>query len=640
MFRKIKNKKLELVIYVVTLFVFIMLFTGGINIYNSCNIINHQANKNFISTTDGIRKSFNRYFRSAEEESEHCKKVIELTIDGKKLAKVAPISYKYNKYEIPYLKDYSKSILSPILLYSTKHVEGLEGIYFILDPEYFVHKDVIGLWYAYSQQDNKLHLTNNGPSTEMYPENRSNLEWFYIPKKLKRGVWSRPYIDIDLKIPMVTYSTPVYSDKKFLGIMGIDISMDKIREFIYKFNEYKTGEIYLINNENRIIFAKGYNHPEKSEIIDSYLYKFLDETYIKNSNKSRNNDIRLIKSSKKLYATVKLYNGFILVVSVQSRNLYGEINKLVLFTSFSLLFMVLMSVFIAMSAYSKVKKINDELLHKEKLISIGTLSAGIAHEINNPLGYLKCNMDTLKNFVDKVRKFMLFCEIEVNRFLKLHPGFNKEFEDIENIKSDLKIGYILDCIDELVEESQEGIKRVSDIIVNLKNFSKNDSQKEKTSEYVEEIVNEALKILNSKLSKGILLVKNFDIIPPLYCNKNGLVQVMVNMIDNACQAFDEDSKAKRIVVSIYKKGKNAFIEIEDNGTGIEKSKIKRIFESFYTTKAQGQGTGLGLSITYEIVVNNHNGEIFVESEKNKGTKFIIKMPYKKLKKTEGENNGL
>lgn len=640
MFRKIKNKKLELVIYVVTLFVFIMLFTGGINIYNSCNIINNQANKNFISTTDGIRKSFNRYFRSAEEESEHCKKVIELTIDGKKLAEVAPISYKYNKYEIPYLKDYSKSILSPILLYSTKHVEGLEGIYFILDPEYFIHKDVIGLWYAYSQRDDKLHLTNNGPSTEMYPEGRSNLEWFYRPKKMKKGVWSRPYIDMDLKIPMITYSTPVYSNKKFLGVMGIDISMSRIREFIYKFNEYKTGEIYLINNENRIIFAKGYKHFKKSDIIDSYLYRFLDETYIKNPNKSRNNDIRLIKSSKKLYATVKLYNGFVLVVSVQSRNLYGEINKLVLFTSFSLLFMVIMSVFIAMSAYSKVKKINEELLHKEKLISIGTLSAGIAHEINNPLGYLKCNMDTLKNFVDKVRKFMLFCETEVNRFLKLHPGFNKEFEDIENIKSDLKIGYILDCIDELVEESQEGIKRVSDIIVNLKNFSKNDSQKEKTSEYVEEIVNEALKILNSKLSKGILLVKNFDIIPPLYCNKNGLVQVMVNMIDNACQAFDEDSKAKRIVVSIYKKGKNAFIEIEDNGTGIEKSKIKRIFESFYTTKAQGQGTGLGLSIAYEIVVNKHNGEIFVESEKNKGTKFIIKMPYKKPKKTEGESSGL
>lgn len=642
MFRKIKSKKLELVVYIVLLFVFIMLLSGGINIFNSCKIINNQANQNFISITDGVRKSFNRYFRTAEEETEHCKRMIELTVDSKKISEIAPVAYKYTKNNVPYVNEYLKSMLSPILLYSATHVDGLESIYFDFDHEYLINKDLIGLWYVDTKGDGKFHVVDNGLTETMYPKTRSDLEWFYLPKKLKNGVWSRPYLDSDLKIDMITYSAPVYAKGKFLGIIGIDISMEKIKDFIYKFDKYKTGKIYLINRENKIIFSKEHKNLEKSDAIDSYLYKFLDENYVKKHKKSQETQVRLIKSfNHKLFATVSLYNGFILVVEVSSKELYGEITRLIVLTSFSLLFMVTISIFVAMAAYSKVKKINNELLHKEKLISIGTLTAGIAHEINNPLGYVKCNIDTLKNYVERVKKFLLFGEIEVKRSVNNHPFLQNELEDLENIKSELKIDYVLDNIEDLVEDSREGINRVSDIILNLKNFSKNDSQNFKSEECLESIVEEALNLLKSKIPKEILIVKSFDVIPPLYCNKNGLVQVLVNMLDNAFQSFDEEiDKSKKIVISIYKKGKNACIEIEDNGNGIEKSKINRIFESFYTTKAQGQGTGLGLSIAYEIITGKHGGDILVESEKGKGTKFIIKLPYQKRHNKGGNKNGL
>lgn len=628
MFRKIANEKIKILVYVMIIFIFILTLFGSINIYKSCHIINNQVEITFISITRNIRKSFDQYFKNAEDEAEHCKQIIPITIDNKKFRAIAPNAYKYPVNKIPYIQTYIDSVLSPVLLYSATQVEGLQGIYFNFDPELLKHKNLIGPWYIKASQSNKLKPIYNGLTSEMFPVTRPDLEWFYQPKKLKKGVWSKPYVDFDLKINMITYSTPVYLKKKFLGIMGIDISMEALKDFIYKFKQYKTGKIYLVNDDNKIIFAKDYKSLESTNLIDKNLYSFINKNYVKHNKNINKNDVELLRTSKNLYAISELYNGFILVLEVSKNELYGEVSRLMLFTSLSLALAILISILITIEAYTKVKKINIELTHKEKLIAIGTMTAGIAHEMNNPLGYISCNIDTLKKFLAKIKDFMFACEKEFDKVVNEGQDLRQTIDCIEELKSELKLDYVLESIDDIIEESKIGLKKVSEVVVNLKNFAKNDSKNFKSEENVAKIIEESLTILNNKISKDIGIVKNFEEIPLLKCNKNELEQVFINIIDNACHAVvEKDSSNKKIIISVYKKGKFACIEIEDNGVGIEKNKINKIFETFYSTKAYGEGTGLGLSISYNIIVNNHNGELLVDSQKNKGTKFIIKIPY-------------
>lgn len=629
-----KRKKIELLTCVMIGFVFIITLFGCINIYKSCKIINNQANANFIYLAKSIKQSENNYFHTAEDEAEHCKKLIALTISDEKLNKIAPTAYKYNKYKIPYIENYLNSIVSPLLLYSTKHVESLVSIYFIFDPKLLRHKELIGLWYTDPSIKGDFKLTDNGPTSDMYPENRKELEWFYIPKKLKNGVWSQPYIDKDIKIDMITYSTPVYTGKTFLGIMGVDISMDEIKNYIYKFKIYDTGKAYLINKNNKIIFAKDYKPLTSTDVIDKNLSNFLHKKYTKDLIKVNNEDVELVKSSsyKKLYAVTHLYNDFILILEVPVNELYAETIRLIVFTSYLLLLAVLVIALITIEANKYIKKINDGLIHKEKLISMGTIVAEIAHEINNPIGFINCNIDTLKKFIEKIKTLINAYEDGFKNILtnknSTENVIENEIEHINNLKAELKTDYVMESLDEIIDESKEGIKRVSGIVVNLKNFAEDDRQDVKSSENVEKIVVESLAFLSNKIKSNIEITKNIKDIPPLLCNKNQLEQVLINLLDNAIYSVEKKGHLnKKINITTYKKGQNAYIEIEDNGIGIEKNKINRIFDTFFTTKAHGEGTGLGLSIAYEIITKKHKGEIMVESKVGIGTKFIIKIPY-------------
>lgn len=368
MFRGPKSKKIEFLTYAMISVVLIIIVFGCINIYKSCKIINAQANADLVNLTENIKQRENDYFHSTEQETEHCRKPIELTIDNKRLNQIAPNAYKYDKYKIPYLSNYLYSIVSPLLLYSTDQVDGIRSIYFILDPKLFVHKYVLGLWYTDIKHENDFKLTDNGPTTDMYPETRSDLEWYYAPKNLKKGVWSKPYIDSDIKINMITYSAPVYSGKTFLGIVGADISIDDIKNYIYKFKIYKTGKAYLIDRDNKIIFAKDYKTSTSTEVIDKNLYTFLNKSLTKEGINLKNEEVRLIKSSssKKLFAITKLYNGFILVLEVPVNELYSETIKLVTLTSLLLGLAVLIVSLIITLANANIKKINNHLVQREK----------------------------------------------------------------------------------------------------------------------------------------------------------------------------------------------------------------------------------------------------------------------------------
>lgn len=354
--------------YLMIGFVLVITLFGCINIYKSCKIINNQAIANYIFLTRNTRLKLNDYFLTAENEAERCRKVIEITINGNEIAKIAPIAHKYNKYKIPYLENYLNSTVTPLFLYSTKNITNLMSIYLIFDPEYFIHKKVIGLWYTDIKKRGSFQLTDNGPITDMYPETRSGLEWYYIPKKLKKGTWSKPYVDNDIKINMITYSAPVYSGKKFLGITGVDISIEEIKDFIYKLKIYKTGKAYLIDQDNKIIFAKGHKTSTSTKVINKNLYAFLNASKAKGYSNLKNKEIVLIKSpvSGKLYTVTRLYNGIILVIEAPAKELYAETIKLSSLTLFLLILSVCIVSLITIAAGKKIKKINNDLIYREK----------------------------------------------------------------------------------------------------------------------------------------------------------------------------------------------------------------------------------------------------------------------------------
>lgn len=630
MFKKINQKKLELLIYVIIIFIFILISFGFMNVYKSNKIIHEQANKNLVYLVDKIKHETDDYFSRAEDSVEDIREIIRVSIDQDRLNKIAPTIYKYDKDNIPYVRNYINTIISPTLLYFAHNAQGVMSIYFDFDHELLKHKKIIGLWYTDPTMKEKFSEYDNGFASSMYPETKKDLEWFYRPKKLKKGVWSSPYKDEDIKIDMITYSAPVYVGSEFLGIVGIDISFDKIKNFVYKFKLYKTGKAYIISKDRKVIYSKNYKPLTDTSKIDKNLHDCLNKTCSKDTIDLNNKEIRVIKSfsGKKLFAITKLYNDFFLVIEVPAEELYSEMNKLLVFSTYSLILAILISLLIAIEAYTKIKKMNNQLMHKEKLISMGTMAAEIAHEINNPLGYINCNIDTLKKFIDKLKSFMYACECQFNKVLSNEINIETQIQNIHELKKEHKLNYVLESLDEIIDETKDGIKKVSDIVVDLKNFAKDDSQNIKSAESVEKIIEEALLILGGKIPHDIELVREFNNIRELNCNKNQIKQVIINMIDNACHAISERDGSERFIkISTYEEKNRACIEIADNGTGIEKSKLNKIFDSFYTTKDYGEGTGLGLTIAYEIIAKKHKGEILVESKKGKGTKFVIKIPY-------------
>jgi len=621
-------------------FVFILVLFGVINIYKSCKIIETQANNNLIYQVKEIADRENDYFREAENETERAKKMIELTADVAKLDKVAPVAYKYSEHQVPYVENYLKTIVSPLLFYSTKNVEGLVSIFFDFDHKYLVNRNILGVWYTRNNLESEFKLTRNGPITDMSDESSHELEWYYKPQNQRKSVWSSPYVDNDLKIDMITYSTPVYAGKRFLGVVGVDISMEGLKNLVQKFNLYETGKIYLIGSdnkienkvENKIIYAKDYKSLTSTKVIDRNLYEFLAKYLKVKHENSQTQNVCLLTSSNGAneFAVTELDNGFVLVVEVPFEQLYSKTHKLVAFMSYFLILVVVLSLFIAIKSYARIRNINNKLVHKEKLISMGTMAAEVAHEINTPLGYLNCNIDTLKDFLGNLKEFMSACEAEFEKVLSNEVGVVEHIKIVKKLRRDSKLDYILESIDDLIDESKYGIRKVSAIVFNLKNFSKDDSKHIKTEEDVGAIIDESLKILNSKIASDVKIVTHFEVMPYLLCNKIQILQVLVNITDNAYNAVKGKNIAdKTIIISCYQKGKNAYIEIEDNGEGIEKSTSNKIFEAFFTTKIGNGGTGLGLSVAYHIIANKHNGEILVESSKGHGSKFIIRIPYQK-----------
>lgn len=268
-----------------------------------------------------------------------------------------------------------------------------------------------------------------------------------------------------------------------------------------------------------------------------------------------------------------------------------------------------------------IKELQDTqamMVHSEKMKSLGELVAGIMHEINNPINFIYGNMSHLKNYSQDL--FTL-----IDDFDKFKDDLSPEHKAAyEKMLKDIDYEFLKEDLPDLIKSCHEGTERTKNIILNLKDFSRMEESAITNVDLPKEI-DSTLNILNNKFKHGITVKKDYhDDVPKIEAYGGQLNQVFMNILDNAAFAV-EGKEGAEVDITIRKDEKFAYIEIQDNGKGMNEETKNKIFNPFFTTKPVGQGTGLGLSISYK-VIKNHNGSINVDSEVGKGTKFTIKLP--------------
>ncbi len=268
------------------------------------------------------------------------------------------------------------------------------------------------------------------------------------------------------------------------------------------------------------------------------------------------------------------------------------------------------------SAYTELKATHSQLLQNEKMASIGQLAAGVAHEINNPIGFVSSNLGTLDKYVTRLTDFIA---LQKEKLATL--GTPALLDELAEKGKALKLDYITADAKQLIRESLEGTERVRQIVQDLKTFSRVDE-----AEYKHADINDCLKstinIVWNELKYKATLNKELGEIPQTKCYPQQLNQVFMNLLVNAAHAIEKQGE---ITVRTWLDAGFINVSVSDTGCGIPAANLSRIFEPFYTTKEVGKGTGLGLSISYDIV-KKHGGEIQVCSEVGKGTTFAVKIP--------------
>ena len=273
-------------------------------------------------------------------------------------------------------------------------------------------------------------------------------------------------------------------------------------------------------------------------------------------------------------------------------------------------------------AYNNLKEAQSQMLQQEKMASIGQLAAGIAHEINNPVGFVLSNLGTMRKYVERLLGFIAIQATATETMAARDPDGTPLLQELRKQRKAMKIDYIGEDIGQLVSESIDGGERVKRIVQNLKSFARLDETEWKESN-LNEGVESTINIVWNELKYKASLKKEYGEIPVLNCNIGQLNQVFLNILINAVQSIEQRGE---ISVRTWCDDAYIYVAIADTGCGIPADKLHRIFEPFFTTKDIGKGTGLGLSISYDIV-KKHGGEILVESEISRGTTFTIKLPF-------------
>ncbi|MFZ4859222.1 MAG: response regulator [Desulfuromonadaceae bacterium] len=271
----------------------------------------------------------------------------------------------------------------------------------------------------------------------------------------------------------------------------------------------------------------------------------------------------------------------------------------------------------------KNREKDSRLLHQDKMSSLGQLAAGVAHEINNPMGYIISNLASLSRYVDKLTTYL---DANEQHF----AGSESEtWEHLAQKRKKHKIDRIRLDLPGLIAESREGAERVRIIVQDLKNFSRLDNNATKEFCDINKGLESTLSIAWNEMKYKATVNREFGQLPHVWCNIGQLNQVFLNILVNAAHAIERQGEIR---IATWAESESVKISISDSGDGIAPEHVKRIFDPFFTTKEVGKGTGIGLAIAYDIVVNKHGGIIDVTSEIGEGTTLTITLPVKRENK--------
>jgi hypothetical protein len=272
-----------------------------------------------------------------------------------------------------------------------------------------------------------------------------------------------------------------------------------------------------------------------------------------------------------------------------------------------------------------LKLAQSQLIQSEKMASVGVLTAGIAHELNNPINFVSGNVYPLQQDLDEVFSILEKYD-EVIQSNKLE-GF---FSEVEALKEKIEFSFLIKEIGSLLKGIEEGANRSGEIIKGLRSFSRLDDEMCQFYD-IHEGIDSTLVLLQNKIKDKITVRKDYGEFDGLECFPSKLNQVIMNIITNSIQAMDGEGE---LFIQTVSSAIGIKIIIKDNGKGMTPEVKEHIFDPFFTTKDVGQGTGLGLSISYGII-ERHNGNIDVISEPGKGTEFIISLPRTQNAQTSG-----
>ena len=260
----------------------------------------------------------------------------------------------------------------------------------------------------------------------------------------------------------------------------------------------------------------------------------------------------------------------------------------------------------------KVENAQRHLFQAEKLASVGQLAAGVAHEINNPVGFILSNLNTARRYTEVLAKFLQIVKSK------------SESEPINSAWERQDIGFILDDFDILLRDSIDGIERVAAIVADLKDFSNVDAKEQQHID-LNRVIQSVIKVSSTQIADRIEMIVELHKLPMLTCRPGHIAQVLLNMLLNSASAMGD---VKGIInVTSHSDGKEIIITVSDNGCGIPPDIVPKIFDPFFTTHDVGGGTGLGLSVAHDVIVA-HGGTIEVQSAVGVGTIFTIHLPVK------------
>jgi two-component system, NtrC family, sensor kinase len=268
----------------------------------------------------------------------------------------------------------------------------------------------------------------------------------------------------------------------------------------------------------------------------------------------------------------------------------------------------------------QLKEAQAQLLHQEKLASVGQLAAGVAHEINNPVGYISSNLVSLEAYLTDLFELLKAYE----SLERSCPDDQVEKQNSIKVKQDIDYAFLIDDVESLLEESKEGIVRVKQIVNDLKDFSHVDEVEWQWAD-LHKGIESTLNIVNNEIKYKADVIKEYGDLPMVECIPSQINQIVMNLCVNACHAIEE--RGTITIRTSQPDDNHVLLQVTDTGKGISEQNLKKIFDPFFTTKPVGQGTGLGLSLSISII-ETHHGKISAESEIGKGTTFNVLLPIK------------